>query len=293
MARLKEGVQWTQAGGVFVPVGKTVRHIPPAIYRLHFNGETWGLKPVEIVTDDLIQVPAPASDRVRERIHRFQSARQRYLDYGLVHKTGVLIYGSPGCGKTILLQSLASEFAFRGGIVIQGDSPERTGHMLRVVRDIEPDRLIVVMIEDIESVIEHDEEGLLSLLDGESQVNGVAFIATTNKLSELPPRIINRPSRFDERIEIGMPPLEARRAYLQAKMPSPESGANEVEWLARATDGFSFAHLKECVVAIGCLEQDSVEVVRRLRAMQGDAEGIPMSAGGEAAADVMVALPGR
>lgn len=107
---------------------------------------------------------------------------------------------------------------------------------------------------------------MLALLDGESQISNVCNIATTNYPGKLGARIINRPSRFDERIYVGMPSPEAREVYLRNVAPEIND-QTLVRWVAD-TDKMSVAHLKELAVAILCLDQDYDDVIKRLRSMK-------------------------
>ena len=84
---------------------------------------------------------------------------------------------------------------------------------LKVFREIEPNRSIIYIFEDIDSIIEHHgEDEILSVLDGEMQVNKVLNIATTNY-----------PERLDRRIVGSAPPVRpsyknrnAERSYKKA-----------------------------------------------------------------------------
>lgn len=89
---------------------------------------------------------------------------------------------------------------------------------------------------------------------------------TTNYPERLGARIINRPSRFDERIKIGMPSAEARKVYLK----HTAKGINEEElekWVADS-EGFSVAHMRELTAAVLCLDQPYDEVISRLKSMK-------------------------
>jgi len=101
-------------------------------------------------------------------------------------------------------------------------------------------------------------------------VDNVVFIATTNDLSEIPPRVRNRPRRFDDVIEIGMPDVNVRRAYFEIKNPRFADGkdSQELETWVRVTEGLSVAHLCEMVVAVELLNHDAMETGARLQFMR-------------------------
>ncbi len=146
------------------------------------------------------------------------------------------------------------------------DNPDLTVAVLRFFRRIEPARPLIVVFEDVdETVGRYGEHSLLAVLDGEHQTDNVVYLATSNYPERLGARIVNRPSRFDERIKIGMPSAEARRAYLLKAI-----GGATVDLHRWVTDTkeLSIAHLRELVVAVLCLEQDYDSVLSRLRAME-------------------------
>ncbi len=75
---------------------------------------------------------------------------------------------------------------------------------------------------------------------------------------------MNRPSRFDKRIFIGMPTEAARQVYLNAKLKNLEESK---KW-AKDTNGFSIAHLKELFVAVKILGESYTDALHTLRAMK-------------------------
>lgn len=112
----------------------------------------------------------------------------------------------------------------------------------------------------------YGEEGYLSLLDGENQVENVIYVATTNYPERLDRRFVDRPSRFDTLRHIGMPTAEARRMYLRHK----EADINDVELAAmvKASEGYSIAHLRELLVLVKCFGRDIKSATERLDGMR-------------------------
>jgi SpoVK/Ycf46/Vps4 family AAA+-type ATPase len=104
---------------------------------------------------------------------------------------------------------------------------------------IEKHRPIVVMIEDIDAIVDKKgESAMLALLDGELQIDNVVFVATTNYPERLDKRLVNRPSRFDEIIKIGMPSAAARAQYIINKVPrlAPEGFRNQPGFVERTVN---------------------------------------------------------
>ena len=104
---------------------------------------------------------------------------------------------------------------------------------LATFRRIEPARPAVCVFEDVDAIVQgHGEDELLALLDGETRVDHVLNVATTNYPERLDQRFVARPRRFDRVLRIDPPDGEARRAYLAAKLGADDA---EVERWAEAT----------------------------------------------------------
>jgi SpoVK/Ycf46/Vps4 family AAA+-type ATPase len=94
---------------------------------------------------------------------------------------------------------------------------------------------------------------------------------TTNYPERLGARIVNRPSRFDERICVGMPSDAARKMYL--KVAAPDLKDDELDKWVKDTENFSIAHLRELVAACYCLDQEYKVTLKRLRSMTDKPRG--------------------
>lgn len=261
--------EWScEPNGVFRPTCHSVPGIPADAYAIKHDDRGIYFQRLTIATDSLIVLDDTASQRVISGIRNFWGSKPRYQKYGILFKRGILLWGPAGSGKTGTVMLLAEELIALGGMVVLVTHPGTAGEGLARLRRIEPERPLIAIYEDIDELIkEHGEHSILALLDGEFQIPNVVNIATTNYPERLGPRIINRPSRFDERIFIDTPNRMARERYLLhiTQHDPVDSAAIEI-WVADS-DGFSIAHLRELVVAVRCLGQDYDEVLLRLKAM--------------------------
>lgn len=253
--------------GRFRPGARTQAKLPAAAYRVQRDDYGLFLTRTDILSDEIIELPEASHLRVLEGIRKFWASQSRYQKHGLIYKRGVLLWGPPGGGKTVTSQLLMNEIVRKhDGVVILADNPSWAVEALRFLRAIEPIRPLIVVLEDVDEIVrEHSEHSLLAMLDGEHQTDNVVYIATTNYPERLGARIVNRPSRFDERIKIGMPSRAARIVYLKKACAGLDV---PLEQWADDTDGLSIAHLRELVVAVICLEQEYAGVIERLRAME-------------------------
>jgi len=266
----KNAKMWAIYGNTYSPCEKSIDNLPCGQFTIESSPER-GVYFVkrDINLDDLMHLPDSASEEVIEEIKDFWTKEQHFRNFGFLWKRGVMLWGPPGSGKTSTVQLLSQLIDELGGLSIYVQSPHLGAIGLDLLRRIEPDRPIVVILEDIDSIAERfGEPDLLSLLDGELQVDNVVFIATTNYPERLDKRLTNRPSRFDIVKKIGMPSRAAREVYLRAKNKRLD-GLADVElndWVDE-TDGFSIAHIKELIISVEVFGVERKVAIARLRAM--------------------------
>ena len=262
--------QWsTGPNETFRPSGQRRETLPSGVYIVNADEMGPFFMRSKVVTDNLIELDDAATTRVLTSCRKFWGSREQYVKRGVLYKRGLLLWGPAGSGKTATLALLMKDLLGMDGLVFICQHPGMLSQMLAVLRRIEPDRNLIVVLEDIDELVQRfGEHDMLALLDGETQIDNVVNIATTNYPERLGARIINRPSRFDERIMIGMPNASARAKYLRHITKSERmEDATLAEWV-RQTEGFSVAHLRELAVAVFCLDQPFEEVLDRLSKMQ-------------------------
>jgi len=260
---------WAQAGENFFPCKKAIKELVPGQYVIRYSqNEGLYFTKTTVNVDDLLELPDSATEKVLTDISEFWEREEYFRKFGYLWKRGIFLWGPPGGGKTSCVQLLAREIIRRGGISVYASSPASDAAGLALLREIEPNRPIIVIMEDIDAIVqEYGEADLLALLDGELQIDNVVFVATTNYPERLDKRVTNRPSRFDEIIKIGMPSADARGVYLSAKHPELRVDKERLKTWVDSTQGFSIAHLKEVIASVECLGRDFDETIKRLRQM--------------------------
>jgi hypothetical protein len=222
-------------------------------------------QPVNI--DDLFYFPDSIGDQVMQEVETFWDAADMYEQRGFKHRRGYLLYGPQGSGKSSIVQQTIARIKVRGGVVFLSTCPPGLlTQALTTFRLVEPTRPVLVIFEDIDAIIQsHGEKEILSLLDGESQIDFVLNLATTNYPEKLDKRLVSRPRRFDRIIKVGMPSAEVRRAYLVKKLPDAQT--SEVDYLVEQSEGFSFAAMAEIIISVKCLGNDLDDTLAILKEM--------------------------
>ena len=260
----------------FAPSYVSVSRVPSGLYEMKWNSpmQTWVLAKQALNIDELYELPSPEIESILNDIRLFWKKRGVYRDYNFVHKRGILLYGDPGCGKSGIIQlCVKSLIEEESGIVINIKEDEDFKAFLEFVptiRTIEPERPLIVILEDIDSLAGEDRYSttkLLNILDGVKQIENVVYIATTNYPEKLQERITNRPSRFDRRYEVQMPSREIREAYIKNKLTDGDLKTINIEEWLDASENMSLSHLKEMVISVIVMGKDFNESLSALDAL--------------------------
>lgn len=205
--------------------------------------------------DDLILADEMKSI-IREDFASFLKSEDRYGRLGIAWRRGALLIGPPGNGKTHCVRALVKELDI-ASLYVQSLShhyytPEQMWQIVfERARGLRP---CVLVLEDLDSLVNDENRSFfLNQIDGFEQNHGLIILATTNHPERIDSAIMDRPSRFDRKYHFNLPSVEERSTYLgnwQRTLES-ETGwrADQVLLVAQATEGYSFAYLKELVIS--------------------------------------------
>ncbi|HWD41351.1 MAG TPA: ATP-binding protein [Fimbriimonas sp.] len=187
--------------------------------------------------------------------HEFTSffqAEEVHNRYGIAWKRGVLFLGPPGNGKTHAIKGLINQLGKPALYVKSFKHPHKTDHanISEVFEKARQSSPCILVFEDLDSLIDKGNRSFfLNEMDGFASNAGILTVATTNHPERLDPAILERPSRFDRKYSFELPDENSRIAYLELRTdllePALKLTESEIANVARRTDGFSFAYLKE------------------------------------------------
>ena len=258
--------------GQYQMIGATLDSLPCGFYRPFIDG--YGnpfLNKQEISMPKLYELPNDTQSTILNDVKKFWESEDRYRKFGSVYKRNILLYSVPGNGKTSLIQIISNKLIneYNGLIIMVNDCDDLMwyGKCVKAIREIEPNRKMITIIEDFENLTSSRQcTGLLlQLLDGNAQIDNMVTIATTNFPQEIETRFTCRPSRFNLVIEYKKPNDETRRAYITNKLieggidVSSESVKDDIERLVGKSNGFTFDFVKEmiqCIYIDGINEDD-------------------------------------
>lgn len=260
---------WVQNKDYFIPDISVTIHdkLPPGVYKMELVDRDWQAHKIDINTDELYAFSNDCTSDILDEVSNFWKKKDLYQQFNIAHKRGILLCGAPGCGKTSIIQLLVKQIVeeMNGLVFVASTSSEFSGlsHMLsNTIRQIEKDRPIITIIEDVDQLITSlgGDACILDFLDGSTSIENHLVILTSNNTTDLTDAIL-RPSRIDLIYEIPNPTSEVRKLYFQKKEIDPEI----ITDLVKKTEGFSFAELKEVFVAIKVLGKTVTETIQRIK----------------------------
>jgi len=255
-----------EQGNNYRPTSKTAPKLPPGLYEVGKDNYGLYFRRKDIDMSELIRFDDSMANTIMNEFDDFWTKKKLYSERGEIHKRGFLLWGPPGGGKTSTVSFIMKDFIKAGNIVFKFN--EYLIEMVHTLKTIEPNRRVMIVMEDIDAYIvdRYSEQSVLDMLDGTVQHSNTIIIATTNYPERLPDRIINRPSRFDRVEYIGTPTEAHRKLYIKTK--SKTLKVKDINKWAKDTKGWTLAHIKELILSVEVFGLGYDETLRRLEKMR-------------------------
>merc|ERR1712146_721294 len=201
---------------------------------------------------------------LRELVQYPVNYPEKFEKFGMNPSRGVLFYGPPGCGKTLLAKAVANEcqanfISIKGPELLTmwfGESESNVRDTFAKARGAAP---CVLFFDELDSIAQQrggssgDGGGagdrvinqMLTEMDGVGAKKNVFIIGATNRPDIIDPALM-RPGRLDQLIYIPMPDLESRLSILKSVLrKSPVNKDVDLHYIATFTDKYTGADLTE------------------------------------------------
>ncbi|MCI6691355.1 MULTISPECIES: ATP-dependent metallopeptidase FtsH/Yme1/Tma family protein [unclassified Clostridium] len=191
---------------------------------------------------------------------------EKYKEYGARMPKGVILYGSPGTGKTLLAKAVAGEakvpfYALSGSDFVQVYVGVGAARIRNLFKKAKAHGKAVIFIDEIDAIgkkrggssassgnDERDQtlNALLTEMSGFGEKEGIVVIAATNRLDTLDSALL-RPGRFDRHIEVSLPDLSAREKIISLHLKNKPFKEINIKDIAKKTAYFSGAKLESLI----------------------------------------------
>lgn len=248
----------TSSKADFIDGFEKYHHTKGVLKNAKFDADMSFLKIDDVGWGDIVLTESQKK-LLESNIIKYTKNLELYESKGLPTSRGCLITGPPGTGKTLCCNILMNQMDCTF-IYITSDNVQHRGQingLYELARSLSP---TVVVVEDIDTLGAIDRqhghgEGhpllgeFLNCLAGVEKNSGVITIATTNYPKHLDKALVDRPGRFDLRLDFGMPDKDLRETIFKKYLENIKDNKKiDYNNLANLTDGMTGAHLKEIVM---------------------------------------------
>ena len=210
---------------------------------------------------------------IREMVELPLRHPQLFRNLGVKPPKGLLLYGPPGCGKTLIARAVANEtgayfILINGPEIMSKLAGESESNLRRAFEEAEKHAPAIIFIDEIDSIAPKRDKAngeverrivsqLLTLMDGLKSRASVIVIGATNRPNTIDPAL-RRFGRFDREIDIGIPDMTGRLEMLRIHTKNMKLDSDvELEALAQETHGYVGADMAALCTeaALNCIRE--------------------------------------
>ncbi len=198
--------------------------------------------------------------RLREIVELPLRHPEVFSKIGIEPHKGILLFGPPGCGKTLIAKALAAEskanfYIINGPEIVNKYYGETESKLREIFQKAKESAPSIIFIDEIDAIAPKREDTfgdvekrvvaqLLALMDGMSDRGNVVVLGATNRPDSLDPAL-RRPGRFDREIEIGIHNVDGRFEILKIHTHEMPLGSDiQLRDLAKLLNGYTGADIK-------------------------------------------------
>lgn len=244
---------------------KIKKTLPKGIYKIDYEEGKYFIGQIKNNTDEIYKLSDKIVNTILTEIDDFWNKKDLYEKHHILHKRGLLLEGPAGNSKTSTINLIIENILNNDGLIFIVRSLREFNLLcdfLPIFRQIEPNRNVITIIEDIDQLIDMGggfDVNILDFLDGKNSINHHLVIMTSNNTTRLSEALL-RPSRIDVRFVLELPDKQTRYEYLEKKGINKDK-LNEY---AEKTNGMTFAQLKELFISTEILNKDIDTAINKI-----------------------------
>ena len=244
---------------------KIKKTLPKGIYKIDYEEGKYFIGQIKNNTDEIYKLSNKIVNTILTEIDDFWNKKDLYEKHHILHKRGLLLEGPAGNSKTSTINLIIENILNNDGLIFIVRSLREFNLLcdfLPIFRQIEPNRNVITIIEDIDQLIDMGggfDVNILDFLDGKNSINHHLVIMTSNNTTRLSEALL-RPSRIDVRFVLELPDKQTRYEYLEKKGINKDK-LNEY---AEKTNGMTFAQLKELFISTEILNKDIDTAINKI-----------------------------
>jgi len=217
-------------------------------------------------------------EQIRELVELPLRHPQLFQNIGVKPPRGILMYGAPGCGKTLIARAVANEtgaffFLINGPEIMSKMAGESEGNLRRAFEEAEKNAPSIIFIDEVDAIAPKREKSngeverrvvsqLLTLMDGIKARSQVVVMAATNRPNAID-AALRRFGRFDREIDLGVPDTAGRLEILNIHTKNMKLAKDvDLDAIANETHGYVGADIAALTTeaAMQCIREHMDEI---------------------------------